>query len=125
MSEHPPIPAWAYVEACGAIGYDESAEIWPQLEAIIKACAPVLWREWTRGMAVVPLPEPDRGGFIWDVADHEVHALRGVGGPLVAVGIDAFWTYMSADLVRMRARAELAAADRAEQLAAEAKAVNP
>lgn len=125
MSEHPPISPEANDAAIRAWLDAKHPLAADRVRSIVEAAAAALWREWTHGMALVPLPEPDRGGFIWDVADHEVHALRGVGGPLVAVGIDGFWTYLSSESVRLRARAELAAADRAEQLAAEAKAVKP
>lgn len=122
MSTHPPIPENAVAVGWHEFTYPRTLIDEPNdaFRRGVAATAGVLWREWTRGMAVVPLPKPDRGGFIWHVEDdEEIHALRGNHSPRIAVQTGEQWTYFPVDLARARAVAMLAACDRAEQLAAE------
>lgn len=124
MNEHPPIPteahdaairAWLNANRAGADG----------VRSIIAAVAPILWREWTRGMAVVPLPEPDGQTF-----DGDPRWAGDVGEDVEAFVCDEgpFVFYNNQDMALRDARTLaarlLAAADRAEQLAAEARAVS-
>lgn len=116
MTEHPPIPDEAREAACeAACGVVHYQPVFAGVAAL-EAAAPILWREWTRGMAVVPLPEPDASD---DSAVHwskqRVTATELEGFPIVATShVDRTPTQ-----ARAHAAALLAAADRAEQLAAQ------
>lgn len=127
MSEHPPIPDefkelfWSYMSGRSLSQGDVAA-----INEWIVNGVPILWRAWTRGMAVVPLPEPDQyfstGIQAWLLDECTIfsHAIDGLpfvcedGGPGFGPSV-----------ARCRAAALLAAADRAEQLADEATAVQP
>ncbi len=126
MSEHPPIPdeAWQAV----ANHYSEWRLGFNNIERdALRVAAQVLWREWTRGMAVVPLPEPDGEMRMWTVKGSEWSVgewtvtgyFDGVSERIdISVNGDGYG-FRGAARAREIAARILAAADRAEQLAAE------
>jgi hypothetical protein len=123
MTEHPPIPREVLGMAWHEFRYPHPALDAPSA-AFERAMAVVA--QWLSGMAVVPLPEPTRAGCIWEIEDgEEIHASVDEFGPRVSVQTGDFWALFPAAVLRARALAELAAADRAEQLAADATGVTP
>lgn len=120
MTEHPPIPdeandaaVRAWLDASHPLAAD-------RVRSIVAAVAPILWREWTRGRAVVELPEPDTtrqllagARSIWVVGGWSV--LRDDGGEWCVINSsrdgngDAFG--FSPESARRIAAALLAAAD--------------
>lgn len=130
--EHPPIPRLAFeaatteVVSCNAELHPACLPAGEAAVVAVMAAAKVLWREWTRGMAVVPLPEPDSKSF-----DGVPRWAGEVNGDVEAYVIEdqpaePFVFYWGRDIPPTEAREIagklLAAADRAEQLAAEVNA---
>jgi hypothetical protein len=114
-----PQPAIRYAASLLRILSDSAGDgKWPSLDDAADRLA-------RQQVAVVPLPEPDdRNGNVYRWAidpglDVEAYWEDG------QAGVDMGMACLSPGLARTRAAALLAAADRAEQLAAEAKAVNP
>lgn len=128
MIEQPPVPG----EARG-LGWDEFVRAFKDDRSTLEQAyarsleviAAELWRAWTRGMAVVPLPEPDKidptdgGTTLWHEA--QVLAVEIRGRAIVALQTED----LSPAKARERAAVLLAAAARAEQLAADATGVTP
>lgn len=114
MSEHPPIPDVA-MEAAIRAWLDASHPLAAdRVRAIAEAVAPVLWREWTHGMAVVALPEPDEQLFAGTrYGDAVASAICG------EPEVEFRGHFHSPVLARTAAARLLAAANRAEQLARE------
>lgn len=117
MSEHPPIPSDVLAMAWHEFRYPRPAidEPTPAFERAMAIVA-----RWLRGMAVVPLPEPDEE-LHWGTRFRETVGQCIVDSPEVI----QHGMVMSPAGAREQAGRLLAAADRAEHLAAEAKMVTP
>lgn len=116
MTEHPLIPVvlrqfWftcGCEEGCDRQGYREEA-------------LQVLWEEWTRGKAVISLPEPARranhGTTVWwDPAGIAIAAFPHHGSPRVAMEFGVYSIDWPAEVARDVFTAGLAACTVAEQL---------
>lgn len=122
MSEHPPIPKGAVAAGWHEFTYPRAVVDGPTdaFRRGIEAAAHELWREWTRGMAVVPLPVADGSGVLWSPAGIDIMAITHRGEPRVDVNFGYSGIDWPVDVARKIFAAGLAACVRAEQLATEA-----
>lgn len=128
MSEHPPIPDAAVGAGLHEFTYPRAMVGGPSdaFRRGLAAAVEVLWREWTRGMAVVPLPAPTRPvAQQWTAGEGEAiyweaHLDADEYGPLVYFQAGERW--LGIESTRAFASALLAAADLAEQVDAEGDA---
>ena len=130
MTNHPPIPDEAQSALTDAIFSAKHPLYADRVRAFLVAVAPILWGEWTRGMAVVPLPKPDDvlafggvdDGHHWE-AGNVLIWVRPDGVIQISDVLSDVTRSLEPDGARELGSAILAAADcadRAEQLAAEA-----
>lgn len=125
MSEHPPVPCpdpgcGKPLRLDGGAFLCENGTIFTSPWGLTADEWPDLWREWTRGKAVVPLPKPTRAEQ-WEAGEHEdiyweAHLDADEFGPLIYFQAGERW--LGVDSTRAFAAALLAAADLAEQQAA-------
>ena len=126
MTACPPIPdeAWDAVSAFFAA----SGRGFNDLERdALRIAASHMWREWTRGKAVVPLPEPDYSPgelrqWYGGNPPNDISVAAAVcdgNGPVVDVQLGSTQNFvvLPPDVARLVAGGLLAAADRADQLA--------
>lgn len=127
MTEHPKITDSLGHELRFAIYKDPLSQgiTNRQINALVARAAPILWREWTRGMAVVPLPEPYEGDFRLFPAGIALTALSHASGPRVDVDFGSYGCDWPVEVARQIFAAGLAVCDQAEKLTADATGVTP
>jgi len=112
MTDHPLIPLEALAAAESAYVMGDAMSVMGGVEDALRAAAPILWREWTRGRAVVDLPAM-REDHRWVLRNADILADGNV------VDSPAVWLDdkdYSAEEAREVAAALLAAADLAEEI---------